>query len=452
MLPRLEVVRRLRPIDLVVPDSAVTVSGASGGARASLRLSASYAAVVMPLRETTGTLALHVGGHRLAGHMDGAAAWLTTGPDGSSGTVHRSRRHGTAARPPGEVALTLTGEQLTLLTRDDGPRTTWTARARVDLGDRRRPLPVDLRDPGVLAAVEVETSAPATAGRFGQLGLRDIRVVTRRDGTPLHEGSELLLTATSAGPGFFDTAHTSVWGLDPASLDLRHRGDLFFGRPDRPGIFGDHATHVVHDDGRWLVATSTWGDFRADDPDRGVRVTIAVTDADITRGEHVLDTDELPLPTDGFRSVGVWDPHLVHTGEEWLVGFASARKFFRFHPALAAGPSLDRLALRGAATDRRATEGTTVLCLDGEWRVLASDGRDGRRGERARYPVFDLGLAEVGELAAAYPTNLPWPTLVETPAGWLMITFNGRPTGGPLLGYGTHGEVVVQREVDAAYP
>ncbi len=158
-------------------------------------------------------------------------------------------------------------------------------------------------------------------------------------------------------------------------------------------------------------------------------------------------SDQLPLPTDGFTSVGVWDPHIVHTGTEWLVGFASARRFFKFHPALAGGPSLDRLSLRGAAVDRRATEGTTILRVGDEWRVLASDGRDGRRGQSARYPIFDLAMAEVGELAAAYPTNLPWPTLVETDAGWLMITFNGRPVTGPLVGYGTHGDVVVQREV-----
>jgi hypothetical protein len=51
----------------------------------------------------------------------------------------------------------------------------------------------------------------------------------------------------------------------------------------------------------------------------------------------------------------------------------------------------------------------------------------------------------VGTIAAPYPqpTNLPWPTLVQTDSGWLMTTFNGRPRGGRLLGYGTHGDVVV---------
>ena len=157
------------------------------------------------------------------------------------------------------------------------------------------------------------------------------------------------------------------------------------------------------------------------------------------------------LPTTGLRSVGVWDPHLVRTDDGWLVGFVSAPRFFRFHPALAGGPTLDALELRAAATDRIATEGTTLARLDGSWRVLASDGRDGRRGQRRRYPVFDLALQETGALDAPYPTNIPWPTLVpgadDDPDSWLLVGFNGRPYGGPLPGYGTHGDVVIARSL-----
>ena len=162
----------------------------------------------------------------------------------------------------------------------------------------------------------------------------------------------------------------------------------------------------------------------------------------------MLDTTELPLPTDGFTSVAVWDPHLVREGDRWLVGFVSASRFFRFHPALAAGPSLDDLALVAAAPDRRATEGTTLLRVDDELLVLASDGRDGRRGERARFPVFGTDLVERGALDAPYPTNLPWPTLARVDGRWLMVAFNGMPSGGRLLGYGTHGDVVIMRESD----
>ena len=78
-------------------------------------------------------------------------------------------------------------------------------------------------------------------------------------------------------------------------------------------------------------------------------------------------------------------------------------------------------------------------------RLLASDGRDGRRAHRKRFPVFDLDLVEVGELDAPYPTNLPWPTLLRDGDGWLLVTFNGAGHGGDLVGYGTHGTVVLMR-------
>lgn len=435
VLPRFEIVRRLRPLALIQPGTEVEVP--SGELVTLPQPAPSVAVVVEP--DHRAAAALHLADMRVSMSLvqGRVSLQLTRGHDTSQ---LRSRRHGRVQSAPSRVALTLTGTHLTALTEEAGR---WVARARADLTDR-----LDTRDPAALASLRVEGhGARVRAGAFGQLGLRDIRLVTSRDGTPLRDEGALLLSATSAGPGFFDTAHTSIWSLDPDSLALEHRSDLFFRRPDKPGVYGDHATHVVRDGDGWLVATSTWGDFQQRDPDRSVRATIARTSADVLSGVHVLETAELPLPTDGFTSVGVWDPHLVHTGDEWLVGFASARKFFTFHPALAGGVDLEHLTLRGAAVDRRATEGTTILRIDDQWRVLASDGRDGRRGQRARFPVFDLAMTEVGELAAAYPTNLPWPTLARTERGWLLITFNGSPATGPLVGYGTHGDLVVQREV-----
>jgi hypothetical protein len=342
------------------------------------------------------------------------------------------------------VGLSLTGTHVTAWSREDGH---WVARARHDLREV-----VDTRDEEALAGLQVELPAGGgTAGGFGQLGLRDVRFVTHEDGTPLRDGGSLWLTATSAGPGFFDTAHTSVWRFDPAAVEVTHTADLYFRRPDRPGVFGDHATHLVRSDGGWLVATSTWGDFERPRTRAGrrtpseLRVTLARSDADLLRARHVLDTVELPLPTAGLASIAAWDPHLVRHDGGWLVGFVSARRFFDFHPAVAAGPSLDELRLLGAATDRTATEGTTLLRVGGEVVVLASDGRDGPRGRRARFPAFDLTMHELGELDAPYPTNLPWPSLAHVDGTWLMASFNGRPVGGKLLGYGTHGDLVVMR-------
>ncbi|KRF34989.1 hypothetical protein [Nocardioides sp. Soil805] len=448
MLPRLEIVRRLRPVELVSSPRISTVEGGSHP----LPALAPYVAATTTLASPTSRshLALHVGGTRLGLSYDGSALSLVT-TRGHDTREHRSRRMG-GAESPTELGLTLTGTHLTAWSRERGR---WVARARRDLRDD---LDVGvLHDEEALASLTVELpDQPSVAGGFGQLGLRDLRLVSEADGTPVRDEGDLWLSATSAGPGFFDSAHTSLWRLSPETLELRHTGDLYFRRPDHPGAYGDHATHVVRDGDRWLVATSTWGDFeqpttRADRtaPSR-LRVTLASVDGsvDLLRGERVLDTVELPLPTDGFTSVAVWDPHLLRDGDRWLVGFVSASRFFRFHPALAAGPSLDDLALVAAAPDRRATEGTTLLRVDGELLVLASDGRDGRRGERARFPVFGTDLVERGALDAPYPTNLPWPTLAHVDGGWLMVAFNGAPAGGRLLGYGTHGDVVVMREPD----
>jgi len=442
-LPSFEIVARLRPVDLVAPGLIQIDDDAPGpSGRATCPQPAPSAAIEAAPGEGPLRLTWASGSTTLSAEYDAGRVGLTVETAGrrTRHVARRGRRSGAVER----LALTLTGTHLTALTRQDD---TWTARTRVDLSDR-----VDTRDETWLAGLEAAHDGSARsirAGAFGQLGLRDPRLVSFADGSPYSAGGELWLTATSAGPGFFDTAHTSVWSLHPGTLALRHRADLFFRRPDKPGVYGDHATHLVREDDGWLVATSTWGDFDKRGPGMRVAVTLARTRADLLSGRHVLDTEWLRLPTEGLRSVGVWDPHLVRDGHEWLVGYVSARRFFDFFPAIATGPSLDTLTVRAAATDRRATEGTTLLRVVDErgsaWRVLASDGRDNRAPHRGRYPVFDLDLTQLGTLDAPYPTNIPWPTLAPVGEGWLMIGFDGTPTGGRVLGYGTHGDLVIAR-------
>jgi hypothetical protein len=399
VLPRFEVVARRRPVALSLPGPVrapyATVTG-DGAA---------------PLTLASGPVTVE------ASYGDRVSLHVSTG---GSTTTQRSGRPEAAVDA---VALTLTGPHVTAFTREAGA---WVARARHDLTDRH-----DVHDEEWLAGL----TASGELERFGQLGLRDLRLVTHADGSPYTGAGSVLLTATSAGPGGFPSGHCSVWALDPEALDLEHRADLFV---RRGGVYGDHAAHLVRHGERWLLASSAWGDFHREK--RPVRVTLAESAEDLTRGVHVLDGRPLALPTDGFRSVGVWDPHLVRTGAGWLVGYVSATKYFRFHPVLAGGPSLDRLSLRAVGSGRE-TEGTTLLRVDGEWRVLASDKR------RGCYPVLDLDLREIGTLDAAYPTNIPWPTLVVLGGQSLLVGFNGKPYGGRLVGYGSHGQVVIQRAV-----
>lgn len=406
MLPRFEVVARRRPVRLVVPDGGpVLAPYVATSARESRELTLASGAVTLTATYAD-RVALHVG-------VDGRT------------TTHRSRRSGRPEAPVEAVAVTLTGPQVTAFTQEAG---VWVARARYDLTDRH-----DVHDEDWLAGL---TASGDETGPFGQLGLRDLRVVSNADGSPYVRDGKVLLTATSAGPGGFPTGHCSVWSLDPESLELEHRADLFL---RRGGVYGDHAAHLLRDGDRWLLAASTWGDF--DRHHRPVSVTLAESTADLTRGVHVVDGRPLGMPTEGFRSVGVWDPHLVRTDDGWLVGYVSATRYFSFHPALAAGPSLDALTLRAVATEHRQTEGTTIASLDGQWRVLASDKR------RRSYPVLDLDLRDVGTLDATYPTNIPWPTVVALEGQSLLIGFNGAAYGGRLVGYGSHGEVVLQRAV-----
>lgn len=388
---------------------------------------APYLTVEAPAGEAV-ELALVSGHDRLVARYDdsGYSLCVTTGEET---TDHRSRRLGRPEAAVSRVALVLTGARVAVAGLEGGD---WVVRGYVDLRER-----LDPHDETWLAGLAAEGGE---LRGFGQLGLRDLRVVTGADGSPHRPDGRVLLTATSAGPGFFDTAHTSVWELDPTAPSLRHLSDVFFRRPDRAGVYGDHASHLVRDGDRWLLATSTWGTFHihGGDPDRHdatVAATLAETDADLLSGRHVLDTRPLPLPTTGLTSVGVWDPHLVRTEDGWLAAYVSARRFFRFHPVVATGPTLDELTLRAAAPRLRETEGPTLHRVDGEWRLLASDGA------KRRYPVFDLDLTEVGELDAPYPTNIPWPTLLDHESGWWLIGFDGEPAGGRLVGYGTHGAV-----------
>ncbi|MGD9961615.1 hypothetical protein [Nocardioides sp.] len=454
MLPRFEIRDRLRPVALLAPDQVRTDLTWPGEPPTSIWTAAPaqapYLALVVDLApgEVSGRLSFGWtcgDGRRLLGWYDGRRRLLGIDLGSADGTTtsHRSRRFGRldGGAVTGSLALTLTGTHLTVLTAHRG---TWAARARVDLlgvWDTRAEAFLDHLEAGFEWTHPDAAPAPMARlrqGSFGQLGLRDLHVATHADGQVVRHEDRIVLTATHAGPGFFDTGHTGVWTFDPDTHELEHRSNLFFHRPDVPGVFGDHATHLVRDGAEWLVATSTWGDF-----DRtGVEITLARTQADLLNGEHVLDTTYLDLPTTG---VGVWDPHLTRIEGLWHVAFVTASKFFDFHPALCRGTSLGALELVGEDLTRRATEGTVLVEIDHTWRLVASDGRDNRLDRRERFPVYDLTMTEIDVLDAPYPTNIPWPMVLPDGDGWLMLTFDGTRYGGGILGYGTHGDVVVMR-------
>ena len=134
MLPAFEIVHRLRPVALVAWERTTGFVAPYAAVETELGTHDVAGRVVAGFRGPDGLRleGWYDGGRRLAGLDITDAAGRTT--------HHRSRRHGRPDTPPEAIATTLTGRQLTVLTRNDG---TWTARARVDLTDR-----VDDRRPG----------------------------------------------------------------------------------------------------------------------------------------------------------------------------------------------------------------------------------------------------------------------------------------------------------------
>ena len=281
------------------------------------------------------------------------------------------------------------------------------------------------------------------AGVFGMTGVRDPHLVQHADGTPYVRDGLAYLTMTCAGMGFFAQAHWGVFTLDLAAPErLTQVGHLFSRRDGL--VLGDHAGQVVVDEstGRCLIATSSWGDFS---PAVGVHVRQAAAGLDVLHGVHVLDTEPLAA-ADAAQRVGPGhDPDRRPLargvrGEPVPASPSTSTPRWRPDPpAVRWGEGLEPV---GADTSLDQAEGPILARVDGEWRVLASDGP-----ARSTSPTT-CRCGGWAALPAPYGTNIPHPQLLPLPAGSplgteLMVTFDGTAWGEKVLGYGTHGDHVV---------
>ena len=346
--------------------------------------------------------------------------------------------------PSAQLALTVNENRVVVLAAGPGE----DLRPLLAVRDEVRAV-LDLRDPAVLAALGHAYGLTRGTGRLtrvragisGPAGVRDPQVVRRPDGTPLERDGKLYLTMTSAGLGFFQQAHWTVWTLDLADPGgLEQVGVLFSARDGL--VLGDHAGHLVVDEeaGRTIVLVSSWGDH---DVQRGVHVRHLTTTEDVLHGVHVLSTRRLALPT----TESAWDPSLARVDGRWLLAYVECTAFeprYTFHPALAAAHGGDyHQQLTGVGVDvaREQTEGALIQRVDRDWWVFASDG------DAREYLVYDTELRPQGRLQAPYGTNIPHPVLVRAAGGrrapWWLVTFDGTPWHEAELGYGTHGDLVV---------
>jgi len=347
------------------------------------------------------------------------------------------------------------------------------------------------------------------AGYFGEAGVRDPHVVQYADGAPYIKNNKLYFTLTNAGLGFFEKAHWGVWTLDLSDYSkIEQVGNIFwYNEGEKNIILGHHAGQIIRDEsgeGRWIVVTSSWGDFGPQGGDRAL-VPGVVTYPDragfeppvdilydelplsenLLSGVHILEGKKHPVNAVPFPTEGKWDPGLTRIDGVWYLAYVIALDLFSdFQPALAKSPPggdhLQAVEFVGADWAREATEGPIIQKLGGEWRLFASHGddegnRDGTNEKYInRYPIYFLRsanpgadendreeaeaergqrLAFDGYLEAPHPTNIPHPMIVpirirrngRTYTKYIMITFNGDQFFERVLGYGTHGDFFVMQ-------
>ncbi len=318
--------------------------------------------------------------------------------------------------------------------------------------------------------------------------------------------------------------------------DIEQVGNIFWrnaddpptdGDPGDPGkVYGHHAGQIIRDEeeSRWIVVASTWGDFGpqgGDGPTTGGFGNITYPDernyeppVDIVYAEEIEDSGGLPLSTNILRGVhvlegkkhpvnavpfpteGKWDPGLTRINGQWYMSYVIALDLFsNFQPALArsrvGGDHTETVEFVGADWEKRATEGSIIQKLGGEWRMFASCGDDEFPEFQGRYPIYFIDeaanpdapaelppgspdrprdtperfeppteqekklrrLAFDGYLDAPHPTNIPHPQIVpisyrsggRTRTKYIWITFNGDQYYIERLGYGTHGDFYVMQ-------
>jgi hypothetical protein len=447
--PSFRVADRFRPFELIAPGFELVDDAAGLVGTVTLTKQspvAPFAAVDLEVRQVSATgvmagLATAEDEHLMVAYDPGRSRLSIEVRSAGRTRVVASRR--VKLRAPFRLGFVVCENQVTGLA-DSGRG--WTP--LLTMRDKVASL-VDLRDPDTLASYSFAYGphragdglelGSVRAGAFGYAGLRDPHLVQRPDGTPYVRDGLTYLTFTCAGMGFFQQAHWGVFTINLADpTEVRQVSQLYFSRDGV--VLGDHAGQLIVDDdsGQSFVGVSSWGDFDYS----GIHVRHASTTEDLLSGVHVLATEQLDLPT----SVGTWDPSFTRIDDRWHVAFVESpsQDPFDFHPALSVGPAgaaYDQgLELVGIDDTVRECEGPIIAKLDGAWRVLASN-LDARE-----YPVYDLQMRRVGVLDAPYLTNIPHPQILDLPDGsHLMVTFDGTPYGMKVLGYGTHGDVVVMR-------
>ena len=323
--------------------------------------------------------------------------------------------------------------------------TGWQRITSVDLST------VDLRDPAVLATYHPTFGAASGGttsawafdwfeyGYFGQLGLRDVTLVTHKDGAPYTVGGDLFFTATAAGyAGAGGGGHTGVYAINLKTGVLRKTGALFV-RRGAPLIYNDLPANIIYDDDiqAWRVFIATFGNGFGST----LQILHQIYRGEILNGVTVLrDAAALALTEDAAEDV--YDPCVVFdpVAQEWLVAYAATTDTnFAGDPMYVALDSSTDLVTFTSEWQKSANtgfEGAKIQKVDGSYYVVSASKTTFRVYDRAGTYLNDLNVGT--HPASATP---PHATLIPLFDGdetrWFLICHDDTKFGANDFSWGS---------------
>lgn len=247
------------------------------------------------------------------------------------------------------------------------------------------------------------------------VGQADIRMVTRRDGSPyLDDDQRLWFTFTARGLNIEDPVQ-GVMSLDPSLFDLRMEGVIVFDHGDgklRDGC----ASHLFYDDEakEWRAWSCDFGGTAGHDGRSGSGLVLARSARDPRRGFCVMQAKAMPpiSPEAHEDPCGFYDAAL----KKWRLVTSS------FHDGIKAslfeGDSWEGPFTRIAGPVEYDSTGTLIQKI-GDKRWIFSGSSKGPMMVYS-YP----GLEYVGDMKIDLPAHWPkppgrgWPNVFPLPAGY----------------------------------
>ncbi len=268
------------------------------------------------------------------------------------------------------------------------------------------------------------------SGRYGTVHMRDMTIVTNKNGTPYLNNNTVYFTATCSDP--LGTSYCGCFNMNLGTLAIAQQSAIMVNR--NGGIYNDASCHILWSAGGVRqVVIATWGngsngalhnlyaEYTAQDPMIGTQVLSNMT--------------QLLLPQASGVNPGDYDAMLVYDASAslWVIGYVQvSNTSFSGNPfwaACATSPDLNTWTLVGADTTHNGYEGAKLTYAFGTY-WLAVGGPAGSGNSSRVYSPFTMQY--LGSLDAIFnggTLTQPHPMTFQVGSIMYLMTFDDTKYG-----------------------